>query len=421
MKKIRVAELFAGVGGFRIGLEGWRSRSACSNYCKTIASNFQVVWSNQWEPNARVQYASMIYEARFGSAGHRNEDLNLIDVRDIPDYDMLVGGFPCQDYSVASTLKNAKGMAGKRGKLWWTIHNLLQQRDKKPGYLFFENVERLLISPAGNRGMDFATILHSLQQLGYIVEWRVINAADYGMPQRRRRVFILGYHTDTNLHRHIAGMPPMNWLMRSGPFPNAFPVVDERRNGRTFDLSDSFFNFRSSPTKKTSIHSFANTGILIAGKVTTLRTVPDYYGPFSVLENVLETTVADEGLFLETSLDRWRYLKGRKKELRRSPAGFEYYYSEGAITFPDRVDHPSRTIVTSEGGAGPSRTKHVIEVSGRYRRLSPVELERLNMFPDNHTRLDGVTASRRAFCMGNALVIGVIEKIRTALSKIMDS
>ncbi len=213
----------------------------------------------------------------------------------------------------------------------------------------------------------------------------------------------------------------MNWLMRSGPFPNAFPVVDDRRNAVTFDLTDSFFNVRPTPTNKTSRPLFANTGILIAGKVTTLRTVPDYRGPFTVLGDVLETTIADESLFLGTSLDRWQYLKGRKKELRRSAAGFEYYYSEGAITFPDRLDHPSRTIVTSEGGPGPSRTKHVIAVSGRYRRLSPVELERLNMFPEDHTQMDGVTASRRAFFMGNALVVGVIEKIRTALSKIMDS
>ena len=103
---IRVVELFAGVGGFRIGLEG------ASDFYKTI-------WNNQWEPSTKQQDASIVYTARFGREGHSNKDINLVDTNDIPDHDLLVGGFPCQDYSVASTLSRSGGIEGKKGVLWW--------------------------------------------------------------------------------------------------------------------------------------------------------------------------------------------------------------------------------------------------------------------------------------------------------------
>ena len=90
------------------------------------------------------------------------------------------------------------------------------------------------------------------------------------------------------------------------------------------------------------------------------------------------------------------------------------------MSFPDSLEKPSRTIITGEGGQAPSRFKHVIKQRNKYRRLTPVELERLNMFPDNHTKLDGITDSKRAFFMGNALVVGVIEKIGNTLLKSID-
>ncbi len=174
---IKVVELFAGVGGFRLGLE---------------KSDYKVIWSNQWEPSTKMQHASMVYEARFGKKNHSNEDINDLvanNIDSIPDHDMLVGGFPCQDYSVATTLHNSKGLKGKKGVLWWAINRILEYKKNKPKYLFLENVDRLLKSPASQRGRDFAVMLQSLNDLGYAVEWRVVNAAEYGMPQRRRRVF----------------------------------------------------------------------------------------------------------------------------------------------------------------------------------------------------------------------------------------
>jgi DNA (cytosine-5)-methyltransferase 1 len=223
--KIKVAELFAGVGGFRLGLEGWNGKSSTSNYTKKINSGFKVVWSNQWEPSTKVQHASSVYESKWGINNHSNEDISLVDVKDIPDHDLLVGGFPCQDYSVATTLKNSKGLIGKKGVLWWSIHRILSEKKHKPKFLFLENVDRLLISPSGQRGRDFAIILQSLNQLDYIVEWRVINAAEYGLPQRRRRVFILAYHKSSDIYKQIKKCSPSQWIIDSGTIVDAFQNI----------------------------------------------------------------------------------------------------------------------------------------------------------------------------------------------------
>jgi DNA (cytosine-5)-methyltransferase 1 len=181
-KKIKVAELFAGVGGFRLGLEGWKGNSATSLYKKPIESPYHIVFSNQYEPSTKAQHASMVYEARWGKGNHNGNDINEVELSDIPEHHMLVGGFPCQDYSVATTLKNSKGLIGKKGVLWWAIHKILAAQKKPTKYLLLENVDRLLISPAKNRGRDFAIILQSLNELDYCVEWRVVNAADFGCP-----------------------------------------------------------------------------------------------------------------------------------------------------------------------------------------------------------------------------------------------
>ena len=126
--KIKVAELFAGVGGFRLGLEGWNGKSASSNYKNSFESPYEIVWSNQWEPSTKTQHASMVYEKHWGKKGHCNEDISIVDISKIPKHDLLVGGFPCQDYSVATTLKNSKRLIGKKGVLWWSIHKILSEK-----------------------------------------------------------------------------------------------------------------------------------------------------------------------------------------------------------------------------------------------------------------------------------------------------
>lgn len=417
--KIKVVELFAGVGGFRLGLEGWNKKSASSNYENKFVTPYQVVWSNQWEPSTKMQHASMVYESRWDKKSHSNKDISTVEISEIPDHDLLVGGFPCQDYSVATTLKNSKGLIGKKGVLWWSIHKILSEKEHKPKYLFLENVDRLLISPSGQKGRDFAIILKSLNDLGYAVEWRVVNAAEYGMPQRRRRIFILAYSQNSTVYEEIKGAASIDWILYDGTLAKAFPVqTDNVILQNEFELTGNIVDISESFNKNGKTGMFENSGIMVNGIVTTIKTKPSYEDKFTVLKDIILNEEVTQELFIkEEDLDKWFYLKGAKKEMRKNSQGFEYNYSEGGMIFPDPLDKPSRTIITGEGGKSASRFKHVIKTAKGYRRLSPVELERLNMFPDNHTKFDGITDTKRAFFMGNALVVGVIEKIGTALTQ----
>jgi DNA (cytosine-5)-methyltransferase 1 len=412
MEKMRVIELFAGVGGFRLGLES--------------TGKFEVVWSNQWEPGTKRQHASEVYEARFGSENHSNEDIAEVDTSTIPDAEVLVGGFPCQDYSVATTLKNSKGLIGKKGILWWSIHRILSEKQNPPKYLFLENVDRLLKSPSRQRGRDFAIILKSLDDLGYAVEWRVINAADYGMPQRRRRIFFLGYHKSTALYRSLKKAEAPDWIYRDGTMAKAFPVhFEAKEESVLFDVAPKLTEFKingdlveisESFNKDKKISPFDNTGVFIDGNAFTAKTYPNYEGGRTVLGDVLQNGEVEEKFYIpKDDFPKWEYLKGAKKEVRTAKSGFEYNYKEGGMVFPDALDKASRTIITGEGGRGPSRFKHVVRIPKGLRRLTPIELERLNMFPDDHTRLEDISDSKRAFFMGNALVVGAVERMGKAL------
>lgn len=415
--KIKVAELFAGVGGFRLGLEGWDGKSASSNYKENFETPYEVVWSNQWEPSTKIQHASAVYENRFGMRNHSNQDIASIEVSEIPDHDLLVGGFPCQDYSVATTLKNSKGLIGKKGVLWWSIHKILSEKENKPKYLFLENVDRLLISPSGQRGRDFAIILQSLNQLGYAVEWRVINAADFGMPQRRRRIYILAYLKNTEIYETMKCSSPIDWILGNGTLANSFPATTENHlSPKQFKLLGNIVSISENFNKEGKTGMFENSGSMIDGNVTTIKTKPYYQGKITTLKDLIQSGEIPEEFYIgDDELKKWKYLKGPKKEMRKNADGFEYNYSEGGMIFPDPLDKPSRTIITGEGGKSASRFKHVIQTPTGLRRLLPVELERLNMFPDNHTKLNGISGTKRAFFMGNALVVGVIEKIGIAL------
>ena len=417
--KIKVVELFAGVGGFRLGLEGWNGKSASSNYKNSFETNYEVVWSNQWEPSTKLQHASAVYERRFGMDNHSNQDIASVEVSEIPDHDLLVGGFPCQDYSVATTLKNSKGLIGKKGVLWWSIHKILSEKENKPKYIFLENVDRLLISPSGQRGRDFAIILKSLNDLGYAVEWRVVNAAEFGMPQRRRRIFILAYLNNTEIYENIKNIKPIEWVLEDGTLANSFPVSTENSLfPKEFKLKGDIVSISENFNKGGKTGLFENSGLMIDGNVTTIKTQPNYEGKFTILKDLIQNGEVTEEFYInDQDLDKWKYLKGPKKEMRKNADGFEYNYSEGGMIFPDPLDKASRTIITGEGGKSASRFKHVIQTSKGYRRLSPVELERLNMFPDDHTKLNGISDTKRAFFMGNALVVGVIEKIGIALTE----
>lgn len=403
---IKVVELFAGVGGFRIGLEG-------------ASDEFKTVWNNQWEPSTKHQDASLVYQARFGTEGHCNKDINTIPTNEIPDHDLLVGGFPCQDYSVAASLSRSGGIEGKKGVLWWQIYRILSEKgENRPNYLFLENVDRIINSPATQRGRDFAIILASLSDLGYIVEWRVINAADYGFPQRRKRTYIVAYRQNSVVANRVENA--QQWLLHEGVMASAFPFESKGKeieftiDGDIKSVSDNF-------NKEKKDSPFEDAGIMIDRKVFTIKSSPCYAGDVKqTLGDILvdEEFVPEEFFISDEDLPKWQYEKGAKKINRVSKEGYEYVFSEGGMAFPDSLDKPSRTMITGEGGTAPSRFKHVVLTpSGRYRRLVPIELERLNMFPDNHTLHAEVSDGRRAFLMGNALVCGVVQEVGKSLYK----
>ena len=397
-----VAELFAGVGGFRIGLAraGWKT-----------------VFSNQWEPATKVQHASDVYVARFGKDGHSNEDIASVD--SLPkNIDLLVGGFPCQDYSVAKTLRSAKGLKGKKGVLWWEILRLVQ--GQKPKFIFLENVDRLLKSPSNQRGRDFAVMLKTLGDEGYTIEWRVVNAAQYGFAQRRIRVFIVA----TKKKRAGKKSTPESIICKNGILARALPIEKLDSEIQEIELGDEADEISSRFNKGGGKSPFGNSGYYENGVAYTVKSEAKLSKEVSVLGDVLQpdSQVPDEYWVDEKRLKEWKYLKGAKSIQRtHKGSGTTYNYAEGKMAFPDLVSNPSRTILTAEGGQTPSRFKHIIKTKNGYRRLTPVELERLNGFPDNWTQFTNfekiVPDGRRAFFMGNALVIGLIERVGQVLAK----
>jgi DNA (cytosine-5)-methyltransferase 1 len=407
----RVAELFAGVGGFRLGLEGspdhehpWQMRWPGSG-----RRRWHVTWSNQWEPaSARVQHASACYEDRFSGRGHLNRDFvaAVKDMKkgrlDLPTVDLVVGGFPCQDYSVAKTLGRAVGLAGDKGALWWAIRDFV--RLTEPRLVLLENVDRLLKSPAGARGRDFAVILDSLQKLGYQVEWRVVNAASYGYPQRRRRVF-LAAQVEGVARRTGAN----EYVISDGALARALPIEPGEETPEEFDLR-RFIRSQRDPEERSP---FKNAGMASGGIVWTQTMEPSPHAEVPLGAVLQEHDEVESSFFIaRADLDAWRGLKaGKSIQRQHRHSETPYFYSEGAMLFPDPADRPARTILTGEGGVSPSRFKHVIKAGPRkYRRLTPLELERLNGFPDGWTET-GMSDSRRAFVMGNALVVGLVHRI----------
>ena len=407
MQEIKVAELFAGIGGFRLGLEGYHSDDN-HEFDMSSAGNFKVVWANNWEPPGTEgkQFAWRLYEKRFGKGSCVNEDIEKVlddyesGKTTIPDVDMVVGGFPCQDYSVAST--SAKGIEGKKGVLWWQLLRFIQL--KKPKYLLLENVDRLLKSPTAMRGRDFSIMLSCLANEGYGVEWQVINSGEYGFDQRRKRVYIygeLGAKFDIKYAAENSGV-----LSSAFPVENHDSIISFKISENPVEITKRFNN-----GNKTSV--FKNAGYMSDFNVTTFDLVENYDGEHGKLSNVLvdSSEVPEDYYISDEDLDAWKYAKGSKRIQRKDKkTGYSYTYSEGSMSFPDSLDSPSRTIITGEGGKAPSRFKHVVYVDGRYRRLVPDELDQLQGFPKGWTRY-GMRDSRRAFCTGNALVVGITHRI----------
>lgn len=400
-KKLNVVELFAGVGGFRVGFE------------KADREYFQTVWANQWEPSKKAQDAFDCYSRHFTEGISSNEDITTVpnSAFEQLDIDILVGGTPCQDYSVSRSLKDEQGINGKKGVLFWEVKRVLES--SHPKYVLLENVDRLLKSPSKQRGRDFAIMLAVFRDLDYIVEWRVVNASEYGYAQRRRRIFIFAYkkHLDY-AKQQLRVKNREDLLFKKGFFANVFPVKAEAYKNRqatavlpedVIEISDHY------------AFGFHPAGVMIDGEIHTVHPEPIEKSPI-MLKDILqpEEEVAEEFYLNEAAIEKFAYLRGPKKIERTSSEGFNYIYSEGGMSPTDDVNLPGRTMLTSEGSV--NRSTHIVEVNGRKRFLTPIECERLNGFDDNWT--EGLTKRMRYFCMGNALVVDLIRDMAVKIKEI---
>ena len=398
-----ICELFAGVGGFRLGFE-------------RADSGWETTWFSQWEPGARTQWANQCYVQHFGDSPdingefHTCEDISTVDKNAIPDHTLLVGGFPCQDYSVAQSLSSSKGIEGKKGVLWWQIRDTIEA--KRPAFCIFENVDRLLKSPAKQRGRDFGIILSCLNALGYSAEWRVINAAEYGAAQRRRRVFIFAYRNDTVYADSVKEMDELSLINSDGFMAKSFPIEQVENC-----FEGTLMNDLLEMTDKFSF-DFKSAGLMRNGKIYTNNVVPVMEIPI-LLGDILQSNVDESFYITNEKMSKWTYLKGAKKINRVSKTGHEYVFSEGPIAFPDSWDKPGRTMLTSESTL--NRSTHVVSDpgTGRLRTLTPIEAERLQGFDDDWTN-SGMPNRMRFFCMGNALVVPMITRMAKVLDKIID-
>ena len=253
-------------------------------------------------------------------------------------------------------------------------------------------------------------MLATLANLGYEVEWRVVNAADYGFPQKRRRVLLIGRHVGTIEQDPNDVSTTGRWRVRlpvaAGPVLSMVADIHHRRTPA--DVSESF-----GATK--GVSPFRNAGYMSQRRVWTLDLEPAWDGPVTDTRATSSSRRRRSGAVLHPD-GRTPDAGSTSRAPSESSADHKgsdtpYFYVEGPIPYPDRTDWPARTILTGEGGRTPSRFKHLVQVEdGRYRRLTPRELERLNGFPDDWTDT-GMPEGRRAFMMGNALVVGLIERV----------
>ena len=419
--ELTAIELFAGVGGFRVGLNDIRGFDPKTG--RAIENGpWSFLWADQWEPATSKQHAYDCYALRFGKEDSSNVDISLVDKKkDIPAHTLLTGGFPCQDYSVAHPKNSEQGIEGKKGVLWWQINDILLA--KKPPFVLLENVDRLLKAPSSQRGQAFGIILRCFNDAGYGVQWRVINAAEYGHAQKRRRTFIFAFHKSTEYYKSFAKVIKVGSdervILEEMMFSEGFPCkkkagsevvtgsVSKDGYGDLVDVSNKF------------AFPFGNAGYSINHSIVTLDVTPSVDVKPKTLGEILDCNNVPAFCY-KANVEKFKYLKGAKKINRTAKNGHEYVFSEGPVPFPDYLDQPGRTMLTSEGTT--NRSSHLIldPVSNQYRILTPVECERLDEFPDGWTDT-GMPQRFRYFIAGNALVTGLIKTMGKTICEIVNS
>lgn len=413
----KVVELFAGIGGFRVGLNAVKVVEEEDGPAAYEDGDFEFVWADQWEPSAKKQWAYDCYKKWFGDCV--NEDIAKVDKSTIPDHDLLVGGFPCQDYSVAHSKATEKGIEGKKGVLWWQIYDTLEA--KRPKFVLLENVDRLLKSPSKQRGRDFGIILRCLHDLGYDAEWRVVNSANYQCWQRRKRLFIFAFRRDTVCAKGYTD--EVRWIIGyDGFFGRCFNVSDVDRPEYTNISPGERYGVRGYRTladlSKDYSFTFENAGYMHDGDVWTAKVVPVDHGA-ERLRTILEKDADEKYYLTDEQIGKFAYLRGAKSETRRSKDGnHTYKYVEGAMSESDNIDKPARTLLTSEGTV--NRSTHIIRdpQTNRLRFLTPTECERIQEFPTGWT--EGMPDRKRYFVLGNAVITGIIWLMKDELTILLD-
>ena len=444
MSKLKVFSMFDGVGGFIVGLDE-ANKKLNKNF-------FQVTDTNQFEPSRKAQDAFEVGVYNYPKINHSNEDIMQVsseyfDEMKANGVNMIVGGFPCQDYSVARSKKHEMGIEGKKGVLFWEIIRAVNHI--KPEYLILENVDRLLKSPSKQRGRDFAIMLGAFNQLGYTVEWRVINAADYGAPQRRRRVFFFIYKNNSAFAKKH-GIKDLSlesfesYIYKKGLFAKQFPVENSANKNRVYTEKLSELDAHSEEYIVDISNNFTgkvwNTGLMKDGIYYTIDTTPVFEKAMTlgeVVQKAKEYYVEEHGeeayqeyiqnyvIQDKDKIKKFQYLRGPKKIERTTEDGYTYIFSEGGMSETDDLSLPGRTMLTSEGSV--NRSTHFLKEGNQFRLLTPNEAELLQCFPCDWTKnkklSDGTVSEvndrMRYFFMGNALVTSIVERIGIGMAKMI--
>jgi DNA (cytosine-5)-methyltransferase 1 len=379
--EIRFADLFCGIGGFRLGIEKASEKLRIPVKC---------VFSSEIEKNAVKIYEKNFKEIPSG-------DITKIQASDIPDIDILCGGFPCQDVSIAG--KRA-GLKGKRTGLFFDIIRIL--KEKKPSIVFLENVKGLL---ASNGGWDFATVLIELEDAGYSVEWCVLNSKDFGVPQNRERVFIIG-HLAGRCRGKIFPIFGENKSTNGKNTNEVFAICDSGESRELQIRSDIFPPLRNGGGG-CGQHNFICYPVLTPDRVNKNQNGRGVKNPN---EPMFTLTAQDQhGVLLNYigSVGNKRLEDG--KDLSRNyPQGSRVYSSDGIAA----------TLSSQAGGIGGKPGLYQIK-KDKIRKLTPIECERLQAFPDRWT--EGIADSNRYKCLGNSVTVNVIEAIAEKILKVMSN
>lgn len=371
-KEIRFVDLFAGVGGFHKGLEQanqsdrasfkeqgsneqdlQQGRNFSNNRHKKLwgkhSKNFKCIWACEWD-----RYAAKVYKKRFSQTPLETKDIRLVKTNSIPKADLLCAGFPCQAFSLAG---KRKGFEEARGTLFYEICRIAKA--KRVPYLLLENVKGLL---SAQEGEAFRIVLDSLDELGYVLQWQVLNSKDFGVPQNRERVFVVG-------------------------------CLGEKRFRQVFPIKES------------------DKGIGKYAQKETSRTITKRFskGVGNTESRVIDVLINEDGRrFDSVSEVLAEYNKDRIQEF---PIVSKHFGTGGGnvpLVLANAVT-PDAYLARGERERIDGKAVLTSMHKRRIRRYTPVECERLQGFPDNWTK--GLSDTQRYKCMGNAVTVNVVEAV----------